>query len=142
MSRAPVRRRLLPCALLLALAPGCWTVLEPDLPIGAMPRVEPNQVLMQIDIDEVRDLAQMQVDRHLQAHLARERRVQEGLAEAIQRGFVRTGMTPRQVLWVFRRHPTRIRDNGPPGGHTWYWDRGRYWVRFDEGAQLVQAGRY
>lgn len=135
-------RLLLTCALALAALPGCWSVLEPTLPVGAMPKVAPEQVLMQVDVAEVRDNAQLQLDEHLRAHLARERRLPQGQAEAIQRGFVLTGMSPMEVLWVFRRHPTRIRDNGPPGGHTWYWETGRYWVRFDEGGQLVQAGRY
>jgi hypothetical protein len=126
----------------LLLLPGCWSVLEPTVPRGAMPKVAPKQVLLQLDADVVADHAQAQIDQHLQVNLARDRHVPEGLAEAIQRRYLRTGMTPMQVLWVFRSHPTRIREQGPPGGHTWYWEPGRYWVRFDELGQLVQAGRY
>ncbi len=55
---------------------------------------------------------------------------------------VLVGLTPQEVIWVFLSHPTRVRNQGPPGGHTLLWEPDRYFVRFDQSGRAVAAGRY
>lgn len=123
-------------------AAGCTLALEPTLPTGGPPQVEDGLRLLQVPRDVVERLSQAEVRAHREVFFRRDRTHRISRADAIVRGNVVTGMSPREVVWTFEAHPTRVRDHGPPGGHTYYWEPGRYWVRFNEQAQAVDAGRY
>lgn len=82
-------------------------------------------------------------------------------ARQIRAHQVVTGMSAQEVIWVFGSHPSRVRDQGPPGSHTLLWTlprgpgfgrltvgaweddtgRGNYWVRLDGRGLVVAAGR-
>ncbi len=132
----------IPCLLIVvALAStGCQWALEPRVPIDAMPRVDEGQLLFILPAEVAEAGSQRSVVEHRNAALKRDQKVRK--AEVILRRHVVTGMTTLELLWIFESHPTRVRDQGPPAGHTWYWEPSRYWVRFDEMGLAVQGGRY
>lgn len=122
------------------LSAGCGWPLEPTVPVGGPQRVDEGQLLFVLPAEVAEAGSQRSVREHRQAALDRDQKVRK--AEVILRRHVITGLTAIEVLWIFEQHPTRVRDHGPPGGHTWYWDPSRYWVRFDEMGLAIQGGRF
>jgi hypothetical protein len=139
-------RQLLVMLLLLAAC----RAPDPTWPVGPPPRVDDGLLLMQLPEERVQRQAQDAVRRDLERFTQRQiedtlvtdRVVDPAVLQEVARHRVLTGMSTRDVVWCFLSHPTRIRHPGPPGARTFYWDEGRYWVRFDETGRAVAAGRW
>jgi hypothetical protein len=154
---APIARRLLVAALLfcgLLPAGGC-SALEPQLsPRDPPPNIAPDQLLLEIPQSVVDAMATQAVVHTLDLALAGAQEklgiisLPPGHAQRILLHQVVTGMTEQEVVWCFLSHPTRVREQGPPGGHTLLWEPpgyqqgDRYWVRFDENGVAWSAGLY
>ncbi len=139
---------------LALLAGGCW-VVEPQLsPIDPPPNLEKGQLLLEIPQSAVDAMATQSVVRTLDLALSGAQdklgtiALPEGHSQRILLHQVVTGMTQQEVVWCFLSHPTRHREQGPPGGATLLWeppgiDQGdRYWVRFDDDGFAWAAGLY
>lgn len=137
----PAVKLALAC-LLLTVSAACG-VLDPRLPPQPpAPNLDPGLVLLEIPPEEVGLLAHQSVRESWERGLPELRRRDPDLVRRILAGQVTVGMTEQQVIWVFMSHPTRTRALGPPGGSTYLWEPGRYFVRFGAEAQAIQAGRY
>jgi hypothetical protein len=138
---APVTNRLAPCLMLLGLL-SC-TVLDPRLPpVPPPPNRVQGQVLLELPPERAQEYAQDSVVSHRDSEMPVLGRSNPDRVRRIQAHQVTVGMTSQQVIWVFLGHPTRVRDQGPPGGHTLLWEPGRYFVRFDSAGLADAAGRY
>ncbi|MGQ0552931.1 MAG: hypothetical protein ACT4PU_06900 [Planctomycetota bacterium] len=154
--RSPWRALSLGRALILlpiCTLAGC-SLYEPRLPPHDPP---PNQVvdtlLLEVPQRAVDALASHTLVRELELELAGQgaalgvEALPPGRHERLLAHQVVVGMSVREVIWCFLSHPTRVRDQGPPGGHTLIWEpqglwHARYWVRFDEAGFANAAGRY
>jgi hypothetical protein len=145
------------CALLLAslAALAACSAVEPKLsPRDPPPNVPRDLLILEVPQHIVDALASWSVVNTLNLSLdgAQDRVgivvLPPGHAHRILQHQVVTGMTVQEVEWCFLSHPTRVRDQGPPGGHTLCWEppglnsSERYWVRFDETGLAVAAGQY
>jgi len=154
-ARIPLRisALLLPC-LLLSLLAGC-AIHEPALwPHDPPPNIPADQVLLVLPEEVVAELAQDEVRTSRQAALDAEvtwagrRPLDSARLQRVREHTVVTGMSVQEVVWCFEAHPTSVRDQGPPGGHTLLWDPGgraagkRYWVRFDGWGRAHAAGQF
>lgn len=146
MSRVTRAPRLLLAAALLA---GCNS--PPLHPSEPPPNVAPGQALLQVPEDLAAALAEQPTqalrDAALQEAAAGLRDFSgAGVAEAIVQRRIQTGMTVEEVILAVGSHPTRVRDQGPPGGHTLLWEPAgtlaakRFWVRFDGQGRVWTAG--
>lgn len=144
-----MRAMRLPTLLVLLALPGCCLSVNPVLPVLPPPPNVPADVLLfTVPPREVASMASPAVEEHLASETPRlSTHEPERLAQVLAHE-VRTGMEARHVIWAFRAHPVRVRDHGPPGGHTLLFGQGgpfavgRYWVRLDEWGQVSAAGRY
>lgn len=133
---------------LLFLAGCSWSVRPVVPPVAPPPNVPGEVLLLTVPDAYVEDLRSPQVEAHLASELPRLEASEPLRAEQVQRHEILTGMSSQHVVWAFRTHPTRVLDDGPPGGHTLLWgqgspfDNGRYWVRLDEWGHVTAAGRY
>jgi hypothetical protein len=153
----PLRRLRAALALLGALAAGssagCWAYSPHLYSSDPAPNLPPNQLLLQVPpevVDAMRQSAEV-TKRDLAMSGTTSRigfiELRPERADAVLEHRVLTGMTPQEVVWCFLAQPTRVRDQGPPGGHTLLWEplgfwQYRYWVRFDETGHAVAAGVY
>lgn len=134
---------LIACVLVVSAAlPGCWS-LTPELPaLDPPPNIEVGQLLVEMDPDVIegweRPLVRAWRDKELPAVAAVDRQ----LAQHVLNHRIVTGMESRHVVWAMLAQPTRVVDQGAPGGHTLCWEPDRYWVRLDEHGHVVSAGRY
>jgi hypothetical protein len=151
------RRPLLALACLaaaLGASLGACSAADPVLhPWDSPPNIVIGQVLLQVPDDLVAALADPETVRQREAALAavaERRRVLStpGLETAIRAHQVATGMTVDEVVWSVGSHPTGVRDQGPPGGHTLLWEapglkaNRRFWVRLDEWGKVAAAGSH
>jgi hypothetical protein len=151
-------RNLIVMTVVLGLLAGCWAVSPQLDPHDPPPNVPDGWLLLEIPEGVIEALGDASVladrDRALLYHDATR-------AELIRSHQLVTGMSAQEVIWVFGSHPTRVRDQGPPGGHTMLWvlprglgfgqatvavledgtGRGNYWVRLDGRGLVVAAGR-
>jgi hypothetical protein len=139
--------------LLLVLLTGCF-ITDPRLPPFDPPPIVPaGVVVLEIPDSAARKLRRANVSEELQAALLAGQiggasgGLREELIDDVLQQRVVTGMTVREVIYCFRSHPRRVRDQGPPGGHTLLWETNglfvqRFWVRFDGLGLAVAAGRY
>ncbi len=129
--------------VLLLLGVASCGVLDPRLPaVPAPPSQKPGQVILQVPAGVIDDLAQDSVRQRREEGLAFLDQTRPERVRRILAGQITIGMSEQEVVWAFLSHPTRVRDMGPPGGHTMLWEPERYFVRFDAAGQAVQAGRY
>jgi len=132
-------------ALLLSLwlASAACGVLDPRLPaVPPPPAIAPGLVLLELPEGVVDELAQESVREHREAELPGLQATNPERTRRMLARQVTVGMTYQDVIWTFLAHPTRVRDQGPPGGHTLLWEPGRYFVRFDAAGLAAAAGRY
>jgi len=149
-SARPLHALLL--GLLLAAA-GCGA-LEPEIPPrDPPPNIPADLLLIEVPQSAVDALATQAVVRTFDLALAGAQdklgiiALPTGHAQRILLHQVLTGMTEQEVVWCFLSHPTRVREQGPPGGKTLLWEApgmggDRYWVRFDENGLAWAAGLY
>ncbi|MCB9897749.1 MAG: hypothetical protein H6825_07085 [Planctomycetes bacterium] len=143
----PIRSRALPsvvAVLLPALAalPGCF-VLSPALPpVDPPPNIAPHQVVLQVPESAVARLSRPYEKAQRELALAKLDATDPELAAAVRERRVETGMSAEYLIYIFESHPTRVYQQGPPGGHTQGWEPGRWFVRLDEFGRVVSAGRY
>jgi hypothetical protein len=164
--RNPTLKVVLVAALMVSLA-GCWAVTPqldphdppPNIPAGMLLLQIPDAVIESMADDEVladRDRVLADDDADMGAYAEEPERARQILDHQVV-----TGMTAQEVIWVFGCHPSRTRDQGPPGSHTLLWElprgpsfgsasvgaledgtgHGNYWVRFDERGLVAAAGR-
>jgi len=150
---AAMRARL-PLAACLAALLCCCGGVEPNLyPFDPPPNIPDSQELIQIPeevVTAIADAQTIQLREDALAAVAEGRRVLSipGALEAIRSHRILTGMTVEEVVWSIGAPPTRVRDQGPPGGHTLMWQppsllaRDRVWVRFDEWGKAAAAGTH
>ena len=140
-------------AMLGAVLGGCYAVSPHLAAHDPPPNIAPEQLLLEVPseaVDSLRTSAEVtKRDLAMSGTTSRIGYIDllPGRAEAIMAHRVVTGMTPEEVVWCFLAQPTRVRDQGPPGGHTLLWEPAgtaqyRYWVRFDETGLAVAAGVY
>ena len=142
-------RLLFACVALLLAA---CRANEPSLyPFDPPPNIEPGQELLVVPADLIPVLADGQTIQLRESALdqvADGRRVLTGpgIVQAIRAHRILTGMAVEEVIWAIGGPPTRVRDQGPPGGHTLEWEvaafqrNQRFWVRFDENGRATAAG--
>jgi hypothetical protein len=136
-----VKTTALACLILLASV-SCGS-LDPRLPPKPpSPNLLPGQVILEVPLDVVDELAQESVRELRDTKLPYLSQTDPERVRRILAGQVTTGMTQMEVLWIFLSHPTRVADLGPPGGTTMMWEPGRYFVSFGAAGQATQAGRY
>jgi len=137
--------------LLLAALPACnfW---EAQLhPLDPPPNIAPGQELITIPDFMVEALAEPETAHVREAALqavAEGRRsvIEPQNAEAVRARRILTGMTVEEVVLAVGSHPSSIRDQGAPGGHTLLWEppgfraTWRFWVRLDDWGHAVSAG--
>ncbi|RKY21440.1 MAG: hypothetical protein DRQ55_04245 [Planctomycetota bacterium] len=132
----------------LVLAGCSWSVTPALPPVSPPPNVPENVLLMTVPARYLKDVSSPLIEQHLLEEMLRFQLSEPARAADVLRHEVRTGMTAQHLVWSFLSHPTRVVDQGPPGGHTllWgpggVWSPGRYWVRLDSFGQVVSAGRY
>lgn len=146
MNRAPRAPRLLLAVLLLA---GCSS--PPLHPLDPPPNIPAGQALLSVPAELVAVLSE---DTTLRLREDTLRAVAEGrhalsgpgVAEAVAQHRIDTGMTVEEVILAVGGHPTRVRDQGAPGGHTLLWEppgllaAQRFWVRFGNDGRVWAAG--
>ncbi|MHC4844779.1 MAG: hypothetical protein ACYTCU_01315 [Planctomycetota bacterium] len=164
--RNPILMVVLVAALSVSLG-GCWAVTPQLDPHDPPPNVPEGMLLLQLSEALIESMAEAEVladrDRVLAtdgddvgAYAENPERVRQILGHQVV-----TGMTAQEVIWAFGCHPSRTRDQGPPGSHTLLWEvprslefgsasvgaiengtgHGNYWVRFDETGRVAAAGR-
>jgi len=153
MPRVPrVPRRLAPL-LAAALLAGC-AVDGPRLhPLDPPPNIAEGLVVFSVP-EDLHDLlseaSTLELREVTLAAVADGRRVLSGpgVADAIANRRIETGMTVDEVVLAVGSQPTRVRDQGPPGGHTLLWEphglsaHRRFWVRFNEHGEVTGAGTH
>lgn len=146
MSRASRVPRLLLAAALLA---GCSS--PPLHPLDPPPNIPAGLALLDVPAGLVAALSEETTLRLREDTL---RAVAEGrhtlsgpgVAEAVAAHRIETGMTVEEVILAVGSHPTRVRDQGAPGGHTLLWEPSgllaaqRFWVRFGNDGRVWAAG--
>lgn len=155
MRENPRRRRSARVlALCGALALAACSALEPRLdPHDPPPNLPVGSLLLTVPQRAVDALADRRVvdelDLALEGAMARigGDALAPGHDALILAHQVVVGMPVREVIWCFVAHPSRVRDQGPPGGHTLLWEpiglhHDRYWVRFDAQGLAVAAGTW
>lgn len=142
-------RLLVELFLVLVLAVPACSVLDPRLaPVAPPPNQEEGLLLMEVPERLLGAIRSETVLAHRERRLALLGALDPARAERIEAHQIITGMTTEDVVCAFLAHPTRVRNQGPPGGHTLLWEAtsfwipSRYWVRFDETGHAVAAGRY
>gem|GEM_PF-6965727 len=150
---AGVNRSPLAAACLAVLLGGCFAAHPESYPLDPPPNIAPGQVLLELPYDLVEALTDpetLQRRDEALAAVANKRRTlsSPGIEAAIMAHQVTTGMTVEEVLWTVGGHPSAVRDQGPPGGHTLLWEppgvleNRRLWVRFDEFGKVSAAGTH
>ncbi len=148
MSRLP--RVAVPC-LLAALA--CSTPESALHPHDPPPNIAAGQLLYLVPEDVAAALAEPATLslREVTLQAAAEGRrsfSSDGVEAAIRERRIETGMTVDEVVLAVCSQPTKVRDQGPPGGHTLLWEPPglpagrRFWVRFDEWGHASAAGTH
>jgi hypothetical protein len=143
--------RLTAACLLAALA--CATPESALHPFDPPPNIAPGQPLFTVPDDLVAELAEATTLALREATLqaaAEGRRIFSGanVEAAIRAHRIETGMTVDEVVLAVGSQPTKIRDQGPPGGHTLLWEppgsatHRRFWVRFDQDGHAMGAGTH
>ena len=162
MMAALMRSRLLrllwtaalrPAALALPLValPACNFWEAQRHPLDPPPNIAPGQELITVPGFMVEALSEPETAHVREAELqavaeGRRSQVEPNNAEAVRAHRILTGMTKQEVVLAVGSHPTSIRDQGPPGGHTLLWEppgfraTWRFWVRFDEWGKASAAG--
>jgi len=167
---AGVRNPIPMVALVAALAgslAACWAVSPQLDPHDPPPNIVAGMLLLQIPDAVIELMADEAVLADRDRVLATDGDGAGAYAEEptraqqIREHQVVTGMTAQEVIWAFGCHPSRTRDQGPPGSHTLLWElprglgfgsasvgvsedgtgHGNYWVRFDERGLVAAAGR-
>ncbi len=129
-------------ALLVAcLGAGCWA-LESTVPVGVTVPTPRGLLLVNVPSDTAAQLEQAPVVEQFEQAVRLGHLRAPALEPLLRQHMVVTGMSQQEVIWAFRAHPSSVRFSGPPGGRTFHWEPGRYWVRFDETGAAVSAGRY
>ncbi|MFT7463278.1 MAG: hypothetical protein ACI9EF_001622 [Pseudohongiellaceae bacterium] len=133
----------------LLLTTACSLTVAPVLPaVPPPPDVLPGQLLFVVPSRyvETQGMPMVFKDRKVRMPLLLERDPER--ARQIGAREIVTGMSSQHVIWAFLSHPTRVVDDGPPGGHIMLWEqgpafvRGRYWVRTDQDGTVWSAGRF
>jgi hypothetical protein len=139
--------------LLGALVPGC-DVWSPQMhPLDPPPNIAPGQELIVIPDDMVEALGEPETLHVREAELqavaeGRRSAIEPKNKDAVREHRILTGMTVQEVILAVGSHPTAVKDQGPPGGHTLLWEppswkaTRRFWVRFDEWGHSAAAGTH
>jgi hypothetical protein len=149
--RSRLLRRLCSAALLPALLTACNFWEAQRHPVDPPPNIAPGQELITVPDFMVEALSEPETAHVREAELqavaeGRRSKVEPQNAEAVRAHRILTGMTVQEVVLSVGSHPTSIRDQGPPGGHTLLWEppsfraTWRFWVRFDEWGKASAAG--
>ncbi len=147
----PTPSRLAAACLLAALA--CSTPESALHPFDPPPNIERGQPLYTVPEDLVAELAESTTlalrEATLQAAAGGRRNFTGPHVEAAIRAHrIETGMTVDEVVLAVGSQPTKIRDQGPPGGHTLLWEpvgsaaHRRFWVRFNQEGRAMGAGTH
>ena len=143
-------RAILLLFVMLPLVAGCTWSVNPILPpVEPPPNIPDGVLLFTVPVEVVAQLDSPTVRQHLEVETERLRNRSEERLQQVMAHQIVTGMTSQELVWAFRAHPTRIIDQGSPGGHTLLWGQrrafdhpARYWVRLDEWGHARSAGRY
>jgi hypothetical protein len=154
MPMRPMPLLLLAVALVLAAAlPGCFATEPPLYPYDPPPNVPAGLLLLEVSAEAVSSMQAPHVADELGSVLLGDalkvgyEPISEERRKQILAHHVVTGMTVREVSWSLVSEPARVREQGPPGGTTLYWEtpggrHGRYWVRFDKDGRAADAAQY
>jgi len=131
------------CCLLLAVLLGGCGAIEPRLhPWDPPPLRDDGALLHQVTANELSAVSQLSVAHHRESWLSLHRDDTDPVVAAVLEHRIHVGMTLEQVVLAMEAHPMRVRNDGPPGGPVYLWEPIRFWVRFDENALVVAAGRF